>query len=56
MYWTYHISRAEWCVRCVVYSFRKGGSMSTKELIQAELETLSDGDLDALYVVIKHFI
>ena len=30
--------------------------MSTKELIQAELETLSDADLEALYAVIKHFI
>ncbi|HEY5868035.1 MAG TPA: hypothetical protein VI542_21160 [Candidatus Tectomicrobia bacterium] len=30
--------------------------MSTKELIQSELETLSDADLDALYAVIKHFI
>ena len=30
--------------------------MSTKELIQAELETLSDEDLDALYALIKHFI
>ena len=30
--------------------------MSTKELIQAELETLSDEDLEALYAVIKHFI
>ena len=30
--------------------------MSTKELIQAELETLSDADLDALYAVIKQFI
>jgi hypothetical protein len=30
--------------------------MSTKELIQAELDTLSDEDLDALYTVIKHFI
>jgi hypothetical protein len=25
------------------------GRMSTKELIQAELDTLSDADLDALY-------
>ena len=30
--------------------------MSTKELIQAELDTLSDEDLDALYAVIKHFV
>ena len=30
--------------------------MSTKELIQAELDTLSDEDLDALYAVIKRFI
>ena len=30
--------------------------MSTKELIQAELDTLSDEDLEALYAVIKHFI
>ncbi len=30
--------------------------MSTKELIQAELDTLSDEDLDALYALIKHFI
>ena len=30
--------------------------MSTKELIQAELDTLSDEDLDALYIVIKQFI
>mgnify|MGYP001577200764 CR=1 FL=1 len=30
--------------------------MSTKELIQAELEILSDEDLEALYAVIKHFI
>jgi hypothetical protein len=30
--------------------------MSTKELIQAELETLSDEDLEALYTVIKCFI
>jgi hypothetical protein len=30
--------------------------MSTKELIQAELETLSDEDLEALYAVIKHFV
>ena len=29
--------------------------MSTKELIQAELDTLSDEDLDALYAVIKQF-
>jgi len=29
--------------------------MSTKELIHAELETLSDEDLDALYVIIKEF-
>jgi hypothetical protein len=27
--------------------------MSTKELIQAELDTLSDEDLDALYALIK---
>ena len=43
-------------VRYVIYSFRKGGSMSTKELIQAELDTLSDADLDALYALIKRFI
>jgi hypothetical protein len=43
-------------VRYVIYSFRKGGSMSTKELIQAELDTLSDADLDALYALIKQFI
>src|SRR6266481_3374189 len=43
-------------VRYVIYSFRKGGSMSTKELIQAELETLSDADLEALYALIKQFI
>ena len=30
--------------------------MSTKELIQAELETLSDEDLEALYTLIKQFI
>jgi hypothetical protein len=30
--------------------------MSTKELIQAELDTLSDEDLDALYALIKQFI
>ena len=30
--------------------------MSTKELIQAELDTLSDEDLDGLYIVIKQFI
>ena len=30
--------------------------MSTKELIQAEIETLSDEDLEALYAVIKHFL
>jgi hypothetical protein len=30
--------------------------MSTKELIQAELDTLRDEDLDALYIVIKQFI
>ncbi len=30
--------------------------MSTKELIQAELDTLSDEDLEALYTVIKQFI
>jgi hypothetical protein len=30
--------------------------MSTKELIQAELDTLSDADLDALYALIKQFI
>ena len=30
--------------------------MSTKELIQTELDTLSDEDLEALYAVIKHFI
>jgi hypothetical protein len=30
--------------------------MSTKELIQAELETLSDKDLDELYALIKRFI
>jgi hypothetical protein len=27
--------------------------MSTKELIQAELDTLSDEDLDALYALIS---
>src|SRR5262245_25164400 len=43
-------------IRRVVYSFRKGGRMSTKELIQAELDTLSDEDLDALYSLIKQFI
>jgi hypothetical protein len=36
--------------------YRKGGSMSAKELIQAELDTLSEEDLDALYTVIKQFI
>ena len=30
--------------------------MSTKDLIQAELDTLSDEDLEALYAVIKRFI
>jgi hypothetical protein len=30
--------------------------MSTKELIQAELDTLSDEDLEALYIAIKQFI
>ena len=30
--------------------------MSTKELIQAELDTLSDEDLEALYALIKQFI
>jgi hypothetical protein len=30
--------------------------MSAKALIQAELNTLSDEDLDALYTVIKQFI
>jgi hypothetical protein len=30
--------------------------MSTRELIQAELDTLSDEDLDALYALIKQFI
>jgi hypothetical protein len=30
--------------------------MSTKELIQAELDTLSDEDIEALYIVIKQFI
>jgi hypothetical protein len=30
--------------------------MSTKELIQAELDTLSDEDLDTLYALIKQFI
>jgi hypothetical protein len=30
--------------------------MSTKELIQAELDTLSDADLEALYALIKQFI
>jgi hypothetical protein len=40
----------------VVYSCLKGGSISTKELIQAELETLSDEDLEALYALIKQFI
>ena len=37
----------------MVYSLPKGDRMSTKELIQAELDTLSDEDLDALYVLIK---
>lgn len=43
-------------MRCVVYSLPKGESMSTKELIQAELETLNDEDLDALYALIKQYI
>lgn len=30
--------------------------MSTKKLIQADLETLSDEDLEALYTLIKQFI
>jgi hypothetical protein len=30
--------------------------MSTKELIQAELDTLSDEDLEAQYIVITQFI
>jgi hypothetical protein len=30
--------------------------MSTKELIQAELDALSDEDLEALYTVIKQFM
>ena len=30
--------------------------MLTKELIQAELNTLNDADLDALYALIKQFI
>ena len=30
--------------------------MSTKELIQAEIETFSEEDLEALYAVIKRFI
>jgi hypothetical protein len=30
--------------------------MSTKELIQAELDTLNDEDLEALYALIKQFI
>jgi hypothetical protein len=30
--------------------------MSTKELIQAELDALSDEDIEALYTVIKQFI
>jgi hypothetical protein len=30
--------------------------MSTKELVQAELDALSDADLDALYALIKQFI
>ena len=30
--------------------------MSTKELIQADLDTLNDEDLDALYAIIKQFI
>jgi len=34
----------------------KRGRMSTKELIQAELDTLSDEDLEALYALIKQFI
>ena len=42
-------------VRCVVYSLRKGGSMSTKELIQAEIDPLSDEELDELYTLIKNF-
>jgi hypothetical protein len=29
--------------------------MTTKELIQAEIERLSEEDLDELYAVIKHF-
>ena len=29
--------------------------MTTKELIQAEIETLSEEDLNELYAVIKHF-
>ncbi|MEE8302360.1 MAG: hypothetical protein V3S24_07980 [Candidatus Tectomicrobia bacterium] len=29
--------------------------MTTKELIQAEIETLSEEELDELYAVIKHF-
>jgi hypothetical protein len=49
-------SPGEWGVRYVVYSLPKGGRMSTKELIQAELDTLSDEDLDALYALIKQFI
>ena len=49
-------SPGEWGVRCVVYSLPKGGRMSTKELIQAELDTLSDEELDALYALIKQFI
>jgi hypothetical protein len=30
--------------------------MSTKELIHAELDVLSDKELEALYAVIKHFL
>ena len=29
--------------------------MTTKELIQAEIDTLNDEDLDELYALIKHF-
>jgi hypothetical protein len=40
----------------MVYSLPKGDSRSTKELIQAEINTLGDEDLEALYAFIKHFI
>ena len=40
----------------MVYSLPKGGDTSTKELIQAELDALSDEDLEVLYALIKQFI